>query len=416
MYNMKKVLFLFLFSITLLAQEKNENSFSFKLIGHVKTDVMLDSRQTVSARQGHFLLYPAAENLDINGSDINAAPNFNMLSIQTRLTGIITGPEAFGAKSSGVIEGSFFGSVNPDINGFRLRHAYLILDWENSALLVGQYWHPMFMIELCPSTLSFNSGVPFQPFSRNPQIKFTQKISSIYLSLTAASQLDFASYGPNGVSSSYLRNSVVPILNFTIKYVNPAMILGVSTTYMTLTPRIFSSDNYNADVPQKYSTNNSISGISAMVFAKFMVNEFTAKFEGVYGSNVSDLLMLGGYAVKSVNATTGAEEYTSTNTFSVWGDLSYGKVLELGIFAGYTKNLGTEENNIGTYYSRGSNIEDVFRVSPRIKYKMGNVKFGAEVEYTSAAYGTPNNNNQGKVENSISVANMRILLAAYLFF
>ena len=194
------------------------------------------------------------------------------------------------------------------------------------------------------------------------------------------------------------------------------MIFGISTTYMTLTPRLFSSDNYNADDPQKYSTNNSISGTSAMVFAKFMVNEFTARFEGVYGSNVSDLLMLGGYAVRSVNAATGEEEYTNTNTFSVWGDLSYGKVLELGIFAGYTKNLGTEANNVGTYYSRGSNIEDVFRVSPRIKYKMGNVKFGAEVEYTSAAYGTPNDNNKGKVENSTSVANSRLLLTAYLFF
>ena len=414
---MKKVLLFFLFLTCIsFAQKKTKDSFSFKLKGHVKTDVMLDSRQTVSARQGHFLLYPAAENLDINGSDINAAPNFNMLSIQTRLTGIITGPDAFGAKSSGVIEGSFFGSVNPDINGFRLRHAYLTLDWEKSSLLVGQYWHPMFMIELCPSTLSFNSGVPFQPFSRNPQIKFTQKISSIYLSLTAASQLDFASYGPNGVSSSYLRNSVVPILNFSIKYANPAMILGISTTYMTLTPRIFSSDNYNADTPQKYSTNNSVSGISAMAFAKFMVNEFTAKFEGTYGANVSDLLMLGGYAVKSVDAVTGAEEYTNTNTFSVWTDFSYGKVLELGIFAGYTKNLGTDDNNVGTYYSRGSNIENVFRVSPRIKYKMGNVKFGAEVEYTSAAYGTPNNNNKGKVENTTNVANVRLLLAAYLFF
>jgi len=409
-------LFLFLFTITLLAQEKNENSFSFKLKGFVKTDVMLDSRQTVTARQGHFLLYPSAEDLDINGTDINATPNLNMLTIQTRLTGIITGPEAFGAKSSGVIEGSFFGSVNPDINGFRLRHAYLTLNWENSSLLVGQYWHPMFMIELCPSTLSFNSGVPFQPFSRNPQIKFTQKISSVYLSLTAASQLDFASYGPNGVSSSYLRNSVVPILNFSVKYANPAIILGISTTYMTLTPRLYTLDSPNAGAPNTYSTNTSISGISTMVFAKFMVNEFTAKFEGIYGGNVSDLLMLGGYAVKSVNATTGAEDYTSTNTFSVWGDLSYGKVLELGIFAGYTKNLGTEDNNIGTYYSRGSNIEDVFRVSPRIKYKMGNVKFGAEVEYTSAAYGTPNNDNQGKVENSTSVANLRLLLAAYLFF
>ena len=95
---MKKVLLFFLFLTCIsFAQKETKDSFSFKLKGHVKTDVMLDSRQTVSARQGHFLLYPAAENLDINGSDINAAPNFNMLSIQTRLTGIISGPDAFGA-------------------------------------------------------------------------------------------------------------------------------------------------------------------------------------------------------------------------------------------------------------------------------------------------------------------------------
>ncbi len=414
---MKSQFFIILVFVTsLFAQEKSKGSFGFELTGFVKTDVMMDSRQTITARDGHFLLYPASENLDVNGSDINATPNFNMLSIQTRLTGHITGPDAFGAKSSGLIEGSFFGSVNPDINGFRLRHAYLQLDWENSTLLVGQYWHPMFMIELCPSTLSFNSGVPFQPFSRNPQIKFTQNISSIYLSLTAASQLDFASYGPNGVNSSYLRNSVVPILNFTIKYVNPVMILGVSTTYMTLTPRIFSSDDYNADIPQKYSTNNSVSGISAMGFAKFMVGDFIAKFEGIYGSNVTDLLMIGGYAVQSLDATTGAEEYTGSNTLSLWTDLSYGKVLELGIFAGYTKNLGTKANNVGIYYARGSNIDNVYRISPRIKYKMGNVKFGVELEYTSAGYGTPNENNKSKVEDVTNVGNMRVLLAGYLFF
>ncbi|PLX22847.1 MAG: hypothetical protein C0600_16165, partial [Ignavibacteria bacterium] len=73
----------------LAQQEKDEFGISFS--GFVKTDIIFDSRQTVTARDGHFLLYPENEVLDANDEDINAAPNFNMLSIQTRLHGKITG-------------------------------------------------------------------------------------------------------------------------------------------------------------------------------------------------------------------------------------------------------------------------------------------------------------------------------------
>ncbi len=106
----KKLLLLFiilLFSIISIAQEQPKFGITFN--GFVKTDVIWDSRQTVNIREGHFLLYPANELLDKNGDDINATANFNILSIQTRLRGNITGPDAFGAKTSGAIEGEFFG-------------------------------------------------------------------------------------------------------------------------------------------------------------------------------------------------------------------------------------------------------------------------------------------------------------------
>ena len=54
------------------------------------------------------------------------------------------------------------------------------------------------------------------------------------------------------------------------------------------------------------------------------------------------------------------------------------------------------------------------RISPRIQYTFGKVRFAAEVEYTSADYGTPNT--KGEVEDTYSVANTRLLLAGYLFF
>ncbi|MGC9344756.1 MAG: hypothetical protein ACP5E3_18760, partial [Bacteroidales bacterium] len=138
--------FLLLFGLSLLinfnlkAQDENSN-FGIRFSGFVKNDFILDTQQTVSVREGHFLLYPADEYLDRNGEDINARANFNYLSIQSRLTGKITGPDAFGAKTSGILEGAFFGATNSDINGFRLRHAFVKLSWTSTELLLGQYWH-----------------------------------------------------------------------------------------------------------------------------------------------------------------------------------------------------------------------------------------------------------------------------------
>ena len=183
---MKRISLLLLFTFLYIAGNAQEKSkFGIKFSGFVKNDFIFDSRQTVAAREGHFMLWPAAEKLDANGLDINAKPNLNFLAIQSRLTGKISGPDAFGAKTSGVLEGAFFGHSNPDVNGFRLRHAYGKLNWENTELLFGQTWHPMFIAGCFPGVVSFNTGAPFQAFARNPQVKITQSLGSIKLALTA---------------------------------------------------------------------------------------------------------------------------------------------------------------------------------------------------------------------------------------
>ncbi len=407
---MKKA-FSILFIISVLSspvftQDKSEDSFGISVKGFVKTDLMIDSRQTITVREGHFLLYPSAEVPDAEGDDINAKPSLNMLSIQSRLTGIISGPDFLGAKTSGVLEGAFFGHSNGDINGLRLRHAFVKLDWGQSSLLIGQYWHPMFITECFPGVVSFNTGVPFQPFSRNPQIRFVHKINDLQLTLVAASQRDFASAGPAGTSSIYLRNSVIPILNANLKYVGNKSAAGVGINLMQLTPRLVTNLNYIDD--------NTVTGVSVLGFAKHDFEQLSVKLEGVYGQNLTDLTMLGGYAVTDVDVTTGKMEYTPIKTLSAWVDLSTKGSLQFGLFAGYTKNLGSDDDLTGVYFSRGSNIASVMRISPRCMYTMGKTRFAGEVEYTSAEYGTPNIN--GEVENTTSVSNIRLLLSSYLFF
>ena len=54
------------------AQDKEkveEKKFGIKFSGFVKNDFFYDSRQTVTAREGHFLLWPSPEKLDELGND-----------------------------------------------------------------------------------------------------------------------------------------------------------------------------------------------------------------------------------------------------------------------------------------------------------------------------------------------------------
>jgi len=388
--------------------EPEPPAFGITFSGFVKTDVMFDSRQTVALREGHFLLYPSPAVEDRDGSDVNAKANFNILSIQTRLLGKITGPDALGAKTSGLIEGEFFGTSDADVSGFRLRHAFAKLDWERSSLLVGQFWHPMFVVEMFPGVVSFNTGAPFQAFARSPQLRFTQRLGDMKLIAAAMAQRDFPSSGPSGFSSTYLRNAVVPNLHAQAQYARDGHLFGAGVDWKQLVPRLVTTEDV--------ATDETVSSFGVLGYAKLALDPVTIKLEGTYGGNLADLLMLGGYAVSAVDTTTGLEEYTALKNVAVWGEIATGKQVELALFAGYTKSLGASENLAGAAYGRGTDIDDLLRLAPRVAWNTGKMRLAAEVEYTAAAYGTLNNLDKGKVANAESVENTRLLCAAFYFF
>ncbi len=390
----------------LFAQDNNQMGIKFS--GFVKTDAFWDTRQVVAAREGHYLLYPMGEDLDAEGDDINAKPNFNMLAIQTRLKGTITGPEAFGARTGGLIEAAFFGTNEGDVNGFRLRHAFLTLVWQNSSLLIGQFWHPMFVTSVFPGTVSFNTGAPFQPFSRNPQIRWMYNSGNARIIAAAMSQRDFTSTGPMGASSVYLRNSATPNLHLQFQWDTPGMILGIGGDWKSITPRLSVSG-----VDGEYKTTNQVSGLSVLAFARFNLPQLVWKLEGVYGQNLTDHLMIGGYGVESRETLTGVETYIPTSLYSFWTDIETGKELGFGLFAGITQNLGAGEDVSGLW-GRGSNIDMIYRVSPRVMWNSGKTRLAGELEYTAASYGIMQSD--AMVEDAEFVANLRLLLAAYYFF
>lgn len=427
---MKKLLltFLVLGSMVLQAQEKkDEPKFGITFSGFLKTDFFYDSRQTVNIREGHFLLYPENEKLDLNGKDINGKDRFGILSIQSRLTGKITGPDVFKAKTSGLLEADFFGNENgnfSDVNGFRLRHAIIKLNWQTTELLVGQYWHPLFVTDCFPDVVSFNTGAPFQAFGRHPQIRLTQKVDRLKIILALAEQRDFTSTGPDGGSSKYLSNAVVPDLNLHLQYSTSwdekkEFLLGVGGEYKTLVPRLSSQIDKNlkdgADSIY-FAGDRKVSSYALTVYSKLKLKPVTIRAYGLYGSNLFDLAMLGGYAVSSIaDVAQNQFEYAGTRNFSLWGEIATNGKIQAGLFGGYTKNLGTADPNLGIYYSRGANINYVFRLSPRFVYNIEKFRIASEFEYTAAQYGKANAS--GEVDaNHVNVSNLRVLVAFYYFF
>lgn len=414
---MRKSTLLFLILIPLLGISQQEKQFSLKFSGFIKSDLLFDSRQTVNVREGHFLLYPKNESLDPDGNDINARTTLNMLSIQTRLKLLITGPDVWGAKTSGYIEGEFFGTTNADIYGFRLRHAFIKFQWPKTMVMAGQYWHPMFNVRCYPGTVSFNTGVPFQPFARNPQLRLNQQLGKFNITATALWQLEFTSTGPIGPNTIYQRNASVPIFNLRFEFYSKnesngnEFLAGISANYKSIQPRMETDSAYKTSVKENST------GFSA--YFKMKLKPITLKLHGFYGGDATDLLMIGGYAVKEVtDPQKNFVSYTPLCTSAFWIDLhTNGKKFQYGLFAGYSKNHGPRKDVMasGSVYARGSDIDNVYRVSGRMIYNNGKFRLAPELEYTVASYATQ----YGKpleITDSKPIGNFRVLIGFYYFF
>ncbi len=417
---MKRNNYLFLFilffcSTSLLsAQSKEEKKpIKVKFGGYVHSLFSYDTRQNVSAREGHIYLYPKDELLDANGKDINKGGVFNLASVRTRFNAKITGPDVLGAKTSGLLEADFIGMSNNNVNGVRLRHAYVNLDWGKTSLLVGQTWSPLFVTEVFPGTVGANSGLPFKPFVRNPQIRLTHRTENWKFLAALATERDHISTGPEGASNKYLQNAGLPIMQGQVHYYAGKHIIGASAEFKTIKPTLRTEAGYKAD--------ETLSSWAMMGYFKLDFSPVTFKAQATYGSNLTDMLMLGGYAAKSLNPTTMEASYTPITVLGTWADLSYKKNdYEFALLAGYSKNYGADDEIVpGMVYSRSQNIGELYRIAPRASKRINQLKIELEVEHTAAAYADSNVdavNEKAEVINSHWVANTRVMLGLYYFF
>jgi hypothetical protein len=410
---------LFVSALTMHAQEEGKFGISFS--GFVKNDFFIDSRQTICAREGHFLLWPAPEKLDENGNDINAKSTFNMLAIQSRLSVKITGPDALGARTSGLIEGDFFAQANDNINLFRMRHAYVKLAWDRFEWLAGYTWNPLFVTDCFPGTVSFNTGAPLQSFARNPQFRFTLTLNNFKIMAAALSQIDYTTRGVDGPNCKYLRNSTTPDMHLQVHYgkKNPesgnGYVAGFGAAYKSIVPRL-ESEIASDEI---YKVNELVHGITMMGFAKITTGPVTVKAQVRYGENLADVLAISGFGIKDiVDPSTGEQSYTPLKSMAYWAEIHTNGNPQVGLFGGILYNNGTRDamsDPGNAVYGLATDIRTMFRISPRVVYNSGKVRLALELEYTEAAYGA--DYNEFYMPDRVApVGNLRGLLGVYYFF
>jgi hypothetical protein len=408
--NLKKLLpFIFIaFSTLAIAQETTK----LKVYGFVSNDFFYNSRQNVEMVDGVIQLFPKPIELNTAGVDKNAVAQAEMISVDTRLGIDLTGAPILGAKSSGKIEADFAG-FGTSYYVFRIRQAFMKLNWEKTELLVGQTWHPLFG-SVVPTTFSANAGGPFQPFNRSPQVRVKESLSKT-LSLTAAAlyEMQYASQGPAGTSNTYMKNAIAPDFFVGLENKTKHWTLGVGADLKTIKPE-----------PLNDAT---ISSLSASAYAQYVNGKLQIKGKTTYGENLSDQLMLGGYGVsKYASDSATVLSYTNLKSMNTWVNLVYGTKLQVGLLLGAANNLGSSDNfdlrkgkkmtayGYSFYDASQQVLDHLYRIAPQVSYNLSNFKFGLEYDYTTASYGAIQRD--GSAKNTYSVSNNRILASVMYIF
>ena len=405
---MKKLLICSMFALYGIAASAQDKVVKAEVYGFVRNYFTYDSRSCVQSNEGLFNMLPNDVSYGANHEDLNEIPSVRFLSMTTRLGFNVTGPEIFGAKSTAKIESDFCGASSSTAFNLRIRQAYTKLAWKHSDLLVGQAWHPM-SGDLMPEVFSLATGAPFNPFNRSPQVRYNYSpIKALSFTAAALYQYQYGSVGLDGkTSNTYSRNALIPELFVGMTAKSEHLTGGFGVNASTIAPRVIVN---NMRIDER------LTSYSAMVFGSLKVEYLSVRAKAVYGQNTSHMQQPTGFGIVGTS-DNGVNNYESMQLGSAWVTMMYGKKLRYGFFAGWLKNYGSAGEKFESLVVRNNTgMDQAYRFSPIVTYKVQNMQIGLEYEHTSAAYGEyfvhqndyPRQVTNGTVTNTHWVANNRV--------
>lgn len=408
-FNLKTTLFtlfILVLSTTAIAKDTTnivpkQEPYEFEVYGFVRNDFTFDSRKTYAAVGELFSFIPMDHQFNSLGEDLNAIPSSRLLAVVSRLGFNFKSPTFGGMFINAKIETDFCGA-GANYNMFRIRHAWVGLNWKHHQLLAGQSWHPM-SGDLLPNIVSLNTGAPFNAFSRAPQVRYNAKVSNVTLSAAAIYQLQYPAPGPGTLnketgkyatenSTKYQVFGGLPELYLGVTYAANGLKIGLGGEFMSLRPRTTAEVN-----GETVKVNETVNSIATQLFLQYGTKNFTVAAKSIYGQNTGHLLMMSGYGYYGVKEDGYSLNYAPLTQSATWLTLAYHTAREnhnmrATVLGGYMKNFGARHDLDGVYVRGYNNIDQIFRVAPSIQYLYKGLVLGVEYEYTGVMYGKPNAN------------------------
>jgi hypothetical protein len=392
--------------------------------GFLRNDMYYNSRKNLDLRDGILDVYPSdATNLPTRtgtaltanpNDDANAVPQLGYSAIFTRLGVKLGGITAFNAKISGTLETDFFGITNGAAgagsgteNLLRLRHAYVGMDWAKTQLIIGQTWNPNFIAKCFPGTANVSTGIPFNPFGFVPQVRLTHKLGKDISLMGMIFGYDLQGFSPSGTYAvgtgvDAQKLATTPAFATQLGFENKTFLASVGIEGNTLSPRTNDTQNTSTGVYGGTGAGNVTKNISSnmfavnfLAFAKLTTDKVTLKFHTTYGQSLTQYVGLGGFA-EYRDATSGEWKYAAQNQMNMWGEIisTVSKKVQPAIFVGYLQNMGlsnaiaTSSIKPGTLAFQGRGIstatgrtfDNMLRITPRVDFYSGKMKFALEYE------------------------------------
>lgn len=376
----KKIILAIALLAATLSAAAQETAPKFKWYGFIRNYAVADTRESIYGTEDFFYYVPKDIKM-VNGTDLNAQKTFAFAAITSRIGLDVTGYEVSGWNVGAKLEADFYAGVS-GVTGtalLRLRQAYVTLSKGGFSAKIGQAWHPM--AADMPHVFSLNTGAPFGPFSRTPEVVLEGKLSdSVTLTGALLWQMQYTSFGPEGASANYMKYSGIPELYLGLSYKANGFTGRVGVDMLSIRPR-------HNDGTRKVS--DRITTVSPFIYLEYTKNLFSIKAKSIYAQAGEHMNLNGGYGVSAVNSD-GSWSYSPTRNSSTWVSLSYGKKLQGVLFGGYVRNFGTKDALVGDlYFSKNSfsNMRQMYRIAPELIYNLGKVAFGLEYEMTSVQYG-----------------------------
>lgn len=364
-----------------LSAQDNVSTIQFKPYGFIRNYLVVDSRESIYGVDDFFYYVPKDENI-VDGDDLNRQTAVSYGAITSRLGLDVLGYRVNGWNVAARLEGDFYAGVS-GVTGtatFRLRQAYMTLAKDVVSFKVGQAWHPM--AADMPHVFSLNTGAPFGPFSRTPEIVADIDLGSGF-GLTGAAiwQMQYTSAGPAGASADYIKYGGIPELYLGLNFAQDGLLVRAGADMLSIKPRHQAGGKRVKD---------RITTVSPFLYAEYSRDLFSVKAKTVFAQAGEHLNLNGGYGVSAIDAD-GTWHYAPTRNSSSWLSLSYGKKVQGVLFGGYVRNFGAAKDLVGDlYFSKNSysNMRQMYRLTPELLLNWGKVTLGLEYELTGVQYGS----------------------------